>query len=69
MPTVNVNVQPAIISWALSQTSEEKLGTKLMENIKQWLAGTKRPTFNQIEDFSKKISHSARIFLFADTAS
>ena len=51
MPTVNVNVQPAIISWALSQTSEEKLGTKLMENIKQWLAGTKRPTFNQIEDF------------------
>ena len=29
MPTVNVNVQPAIISWALSQTSEEKLGTKL----------------------------------------
>ena len=26
MPTVNVNIQPAIISWALSQTSEEKLG-------------------------------------------
>ena len=48
MPTVNVNVQPAIISWALSQTSEEKLGTKLMENIKQWLDGTKRPTFNPV---------------------
>lgn len=54
MPTVNVNIQPAIINWALSQTSEDKLGTKLMENIKHWLDGTKSPTFNQIEDFSKK---------------
>lgn len=66
MPTVNVNVQPAIISWALSQTSEEKLGTKLMENIKQWLDGTKRPTFNQIEDFSKK-SHIPLGYFFLQT--
>ena len=42
MPAVNVNVQPEIINWALSQTNEEKLGTKLMENIKQWLDGTER---------------------------
>lgn len=54
MPTVNVNVQPAIISWAMSQTDEGQLGTKLLDNIKQWLEGTKTPTFNQIEDFSKK---------------
>lgn len=54
MPTVNVNIQPAILIWALSQTSEEKLGAKLMNNVKQWLDGSKSPTFNQIEDFSKK---------------
>ena len=54
MPAVNVNIQPEIISWALSQTQEEKLGEKLMNNITQWLNGTKAPTFNQIEDFSKK---------------
>lgn len=54
MPTVNVNIQPAILTWALSQTSEEKLGAKLMNNVKQWLDGSKSPTFNQIEDFSKK---------------
>ena len=54
MPAVNVNIRPEIISWALSQTREEKLGDKLMNNIKQWLNGTKTPTFNQIEDFSKK---------------
>ena len=54
MPAVNVKIQPEIISWALSQTQEEKLGTKLMNNIAQWLNGTKTPTFNQIEDFSKR---------------
>lgn len=66
MPTVNVNIQPAIISWALNQTSEEKLGTKLVENIKQWLDGTKSPTFNQIEDFSKK-SHIPLGYFFLQT--
>ena len=25
MPTVNVNIRPEIINWALSQTQEEKL--------------------------------------------
>lgn len=54
MPSVNVNIQPEIISWALSQTQEEKLGDKLMNHITQWLNGTKTPTFNQIEEFSKK---------------
>ena len=66
MPTVNVNIQPAIISWALSQTSEEKLGTKLVDNIKHWLDRTKRPTFNQIEDFSKK-SHIPLGYFFLQT--
>ena len=67
MPTVNVNIQPAIISWALSQTSEEKLGTKLVDNIKHWLDGTKSPTFNQIEDFSKK-SHIPLGYFFLQTS-
>lgn len=54
MPTVYVDIQPAIINWALSQTHEEQLGNKLMENIRHWLDGTKTPTFKQIESFSKK---------------
>lgn len=54
MPAVNVNIQPEIISWALRQTREEKLGDKLMNNITQWLNGTKTPTFSQIEEFSRK---------------
>ncbi len=63
MPAVNVNIQPAIINWAISQTDEGELGVKLMNNIKQWLDGTKTPTFNQIENFSKKqIYHLAISF-------
>ena len=54
MPTVNVNIRPEILNWALSRTQEEKLGDKLMDNAAKWLDGTKIPTFNQIEDFSKK---------------
>ena len=30
MPAVNVNIEPEIIKWALSQTQKEKLGDKLM---------------------------------------
>lgn len=54
MPAVNVNIQPAVINWALGQAKEEKLGTKLMDNIMRWLDGSKTPTFNQIEEFSRK---------------
>lgn len=54
MPKVNVNIQNNVIQWVLNQTSEEQLGLDLMQNIKQWLDGTKTPTFKQIEEFSKK---------------
>ncbi len=54
MPGVNVNIQPAVLNWAINQTKEELIGSKLMNNIKHWLNGTKIPTFKQIEEFSKK---------------
>lgn len=54
MSSVQVNIRPEIIRWALRQTPQEKLGDKLMNNITKWLNGTKIPTFRQIEDFSKR---------------
>lgn len=54
MPVVNVNVQPEIFHWVLKQIDTEKLGEKLLNDITQWLNGTKNPTFNQIENLSKK---------------
>lgn len=54
MPMVCVNICPEILTWVLSQIKKEKIDSKLMNNINQWLEGTKKPTFNQIEDLSKK---------------
>ncbi len=54
MPAVNVNIQPEIIKWALNQTPADKLGDKLLSNIKKWLDGTKNPIFHQIEEFSRQ---------------
>ena len=66
MPTVNVNICPDILHWALRQTSEEKLGKKLMDSIGHWLDGTKVPTFAQIEDFSRR-SHIPLGYFFLQT--
>lgn len=52
--TVKVKIHPEIINWVLERTSVESLGSDLMNNIEQWLDGTKLPTFKQIEKFSKK---------------
>ena len=54
MPSIAVDIQPEIINWALKQTKEDRIDAALLKNIQQWLDGTKVPTFNQIEDFSKK---------------
>lgn len=54
MPSITVDIQPEIINWALKQTKEDRIDDALLTNIQHWLDGTKVPTFNQIEDFSKK---------------
>lgn len=54
MKSVEVNIQPEIIKWALAQTPTAKLDEKFMNNITNWLDGTKTPTFKQIETLSKK---------------
>lgn len=56
MPMINIDVSPEILRWVLKQTKEEKLSNKLMDNISQWLNGTKKPTFNQIEALSRKVN-------------
>ena len=54
MPAVNVNISRDVLLWAVKQTNEDNLSSKLKNNIERWLDGTKTPTFNQIEEFSKK---------------
>lgn len=54
MPTVYVNIKPEIINWVLSQIREDIFEENIINNINDWLNGTKTPTFKQIEDLSKK---------------
>ena len=54
MPSIAVDIQPEIIKWALKQTKEDRIDAVLLNNIQHWLDGTKVPTFNQIEEFSRK---------------
>ena len=56
MPMVNVDIKPEVIRWALSQADEEQIGVHMMDGVKKWIDGTKKPTFNQIEAFSKKVN-------------
>lgn len=54
MATVYVDIQPSIINWVVKQLDGKIINDNLMNNIQHWLTGTKKPTFRQIEDLSKK---------------
>lgn len=56
MPGVSVNVQPAILNWAMQKAQMVSASSSVIETIAKWISGEKTPTFNQIEDISKKIS-------------
>ena len=66
MAKVEVQVKPEIFNWALSQTSKDQLGEKLMADVEAWMDGTKLPTFRQIEKFSQKTNIPLGYF-FLDT--
>ena len=54
MPAVNVNIQPTILDWVYKQIDVDQVGVDLMEKISQWIAGTKTPTFGQVQALSRK---------------
>ncbi|MBQ7432097.1 MAG: ImmA/IrrE family metallo-endopeptidase [Lachnospiraceae bacterium] len=54
MAGVNVTVKPEIISWILQRIPLETATEAVFELLKKWQAGEKTPTFNQVEEVSKK---------------
>ena len=56
MPGVSVNVQPAILDWAMQKAQMGSASSSVIDMIAKWISGEKTPTFNQIEDVSRKIS-------------
>lgn len=47
-----VNIEPSILRWVAENTKANKIPPAIFEYIEQWVAGTKTPTFNQVEKVS-----------------
>lgn len=56
MPSVSVNVNPSILNWVMQKAQMENANSFVIDIIKKWISGDKIPTFNQIEDISKRIN-------------
>ena len=54
MAGVNVSVAPEIINWVIEKIQFSTVNNSVFELLNKWKSGEKVPTFNQIEDVSKK---------------
>lgn len=54
MAGVGVHVKPEIITWILQSLQLENVASSAIELLHKWQSGEKTPTFNQVEDISKK---------------
>lgn len=56
MTTTKIEIEPAIISWVIEKIQEEEQSNSTIDTLNRWLSGEKIPTFNQVEDISKKLN-------------
>lgn len=54
MTGINVNVKPEIISWILHTLQFQNVAGSVIDLLNKWQTGEKTPTFNQVEDMSRK---------------
>ena len=54
MPSVKVTISPNILEWILKTARLEGIDDELITHFYKWKNNEKQPTFNQIEEFSKK---------------
>lgn len=47
-------VSPAVVDWVIGQMGAQPTPLKSLDLLKQWRTGAKTPTFNEIQDISKK---------------
>lgn len=56
MAGASVHVKPEIINWILQTVQFENIAGSAIDLLYKWQSGEKTPTFNQVEDISKKIN-------------
>ena len=54
MAGLEIAVQPTVIDWVLQHIRNERIDHNLIDRLQSWKNGTKKPTFNQLEEASKK---------------
>ncbi len=54
MAGFEITVQPTVIDWILRHIRDERVDHHLIDCLLSWKNGTKKPTFKQLEDASKK---------------
>ncbi|MGE4585604.1 MAG: hypothetical protein AB7C91_13220 [Sphaerochaeta sp.] len=47
-------VSPAVVDWVIGQLGAHPTPVKSLDLLKQWRTGAMAPTFNEIQDMSKK---------------
>ncbi len=50
---VNVCISDAILQWIIRSIQFDALPSDVVDNLRKWVAGEKKPTFNQVEKASK----------------
>lgn len=56
MSSVPVKIHPAILDWVMQKSQMSNASDSVINLIAKWISGEKTPTFNQIEEVSKKTS-------------
>ena len=54
MAGVSIEIQPDILNWVMQKLQFQDVGKSIFDILREWQSGEKVPTFNQIEDVSKK---------------
>jgi len=54
MAGMNIKIEPSILNWIIQKIQFQDVNSSVTELLFKWQSGEKEPTFNQIEDVSKK---------------
>ena len=54
MPSVKIEIDSSILHWIIEKISNDNVDNNTISLLNKWVNGVTKPTFNQIEDVSKK---------------
>ena len=54
MPSVKIEIDSSILHWIIEKISNDNVDNNTISLLNKWINGVTKPTFNQIEDVSKK---------------